>query len=189
MREKKEYRSSLRSKKLIREAFLELLKVKEYEKITVTNIVDKADINRATFYAHYPDVRGLTEEIEKEILLEMYQALEGFDYNTFFDDPEPIIREIVEYLEIHGDEYRILLASSGAGPFLDKLKTMFEQYMQAIDIIPPKIRNSPVCRIRLCYFAGGIVHVLQQWLTGRLQDSKEDVILQLCLMLNQGGIQ
>ena len=31
------------------------------QKITVTDIVTRADINRATFYAHYPDVRGVTE--------------------------------------------------------------------------------------------------------------------------------
>ena len=30
---------------------------KDLSKITVTDIVNRADINRATFYAHYPDVR------------------------------------------------------------------------------------------------------------------------------------
>ena len=57
MGERKVYKSALRSRKWIRQAFMELLREKDFEKITVTDIVNRADINRSTFYAHYPDVR------------------------------------------------------------------------------------------------------------------------------------
>lgn len=49
MAPKKEYRSAVRSRRLIREAFLQLLQEKELRKITVTDIVNRADINRTTF--------------------------------------------------------------------------------------------------------------------------------------------
>ena len=48
-----EYRSAIRSRRMIREAYTVLLKEKDLSKITVTDIVNRADINRATFYAHY----------------------------------------------------------------------------------------------------------------------------------------
>ena len=48
MAEKKEYRSAIRSRRLIRAALLELLQEKKFEKITVTDIVKRADINRST---------------------------------------------------------------------------------------------------------------------------------------------
>ena len=63
MDSKKEYRNSVRSKNLIRSAFLDLLGEKNLEKITATDIIKRADINRSTFYAHYPDARGLLDEI------------------------------------------------------------------------------------------------------------------------------
>lgn len=59
--QKKEYRSAIRSRRLIRESLISLLKEKDISKITVKDIVDCADLNRATFYAHYPDVRGVME--------------------------------------------------------------------------------------------------------------------------------
>ena len=46
-----EYRSAIRSRRMIREAYTVLLKEKDLSKITVTDIVNQADINRATFYA------------------------------------------------------------------------------------------------------------------------------------------
>ncbi|MBQ2905798.1 MAG: TetR family transcriptional regulator, partial [Peptococcaceae bacterium] len=62
------YRNAVRSKTMIRQAFLELLKEKPYEKITVTDIAQRADLNSSTFYDHYPDVQGLIEEIEEEMI-------------------------------------------------------------------------------------------------------------------------
>ena len=46
---KKNYRNAVRSKKMIRQAFLELLQEKPCEKITVTDIAQRADLNRSTF--------------------------------------------------------------------------------------------------------------------------------------------
>ena len=48
-------RRTLKTKKAIFQAFSELLKEKELRKITVQEIVDKADISRVTFYKYYLD--------------------------------------------------------------------------------------------------------------------------------------
>lgn len=63
MTERKEYRSSRRSRRMIRVAFESLIREREFSKITVTDIVERADLNRSTFYAHYPDIYGIVEEI------------------------------------------------------------------------------------------------------------------------------
>ena len=59
-RKKAEYRSAIRSKRMIKQAFLSLIKEKDISKITVTELVERADLNRATFYAHYPDIYGVS---------------------------------------------------------------------------------------------------------------------------------
>jgi len=86
-----EYRSAIRSRRMIREAYTVLLKEKDLSKITVTDIVNRADINRATFYAHYPDVRGVTEEIENEIIAKMLEVLKEFEFTNFFRNPTPLL--------------------------------------------------------------------------------------------------
>ena len=63
MEQKKEYRSAARSRRLIRRAFLELLDERPFEKITVLELAERADVNRSTFYAHYPDIFGVVEEL------------------------------------------------------------------------------------------------------------------------------
>ena len=46
---KAEYKSAIRSRRMIQHALVELLQEKELDKITVTDIVTRADINRGTF--------------------------------------------------------------------------------------------------------------------------------------------
>jgi len=53
----------LRTQKLIRETFRELLQNKEFEAITIKDITQMSSINRSTFYAHYEDKYALLEEI------------------------------------------------------------------------------------------------------------------------------
>ena len=56
---KAEYRSAIRSRKLINEALVDLLLEKQLDKITVTDVVKRAEINRGTFYAHYKDIKDV----------------------------------------------------------------------------------------------------------------------------------
>lgn len=62
----KEDRRTAYSKKIIRESLYELMKEKPINKITVTEICEKADVNRSTFYSYYTDIYDLHQKIIKE---------------------------------------------------------------------------------------------------------------------------
>ncbi|MEW6085519.1 MAG: TetR/AcrR family transcriptional regulator [Chloroflexota bacterium] len=66
-----------RTRSLILQAFMELLPEKGFQSVSVQDITEKAGINRATFYAHFPDKyalldhsiqQGFRAEIEKRML-------------------------------------------------------------------------------------------------------------------------
>lgn len=56
------------TKQKIRDAFWAAYAKKPIEKVTVREITDLVGINRVTFYAHYPDIYAIREEMENEIL-------------------------------------------------------------------------------------------------------------------------
>jgi len=51
----------LRSRRMLMEALVRLLKTKEFAEISVQEIADDATLNRATFYLHYPDKNALLQ--------------------------------------------------------------------------------------------------------------------------------
>ncbi len=185
MVEKAEYRSAKRSRKMIREAYLSLLKEKPESKITVTDIVNLADINRTTFYAHYPDVRGVVEEIENDVIDKMMSILKDFHYFSFFKNPAPLLLQISRFLEMDLDLYRQLICTGSSDEFLEKLKKLFADFMLADPDIPQYIRDKKNFAIRISYFTGGIVNTYKQWLMGKLNCSLNDISMEVASLISE----
>ena len=61
--------SSVKTRRLIKNTFIKMLsEKKEISKISVSELVARADISRATFYAHFDDIYGVVEEFETELI-------------------------------------------------------------------------------------------------------------------------
>lgn len=183
MGEKKEYRSAIRSRKLIRQAFMELLKEKSFEKITVTDIVNRADINRSTFYAHYPDVMGVIDEISDEILEYTQNFMENVEFSDFFENPLPHLKNIIKIAEENMELYRMLCSSALGAEQLDKLKhVLVERTIETVHA-PEGYKDSFEFEFSVRFFMGGIVDVYTQWLLGKIDCSLEEMTEQLARMI------
>lgn len=179
MAEKKEYRSAVRSRRLINHAFLELLQEKPFEKITVTDIVNRADINRSTFYAHYPDVRGLVEALMDQAVNQSVALVADLSFQDIFSDPKPFLSGLSNIGMDNLELYRLLGGTDFALKQVEKLKIiLMEKAISAVDI-PENIRQSNMFRIQISFFIGGILNTYQQWLQGTLGCSTEEIMDQI----------
>ncbi len=181
---KAEYRNKIRSKNMIRKAFFELLEEKEYNKITVTDIVKKADLNRSTFYAHYVDIRAITEELENEVINKMMELLKKFEFKNFFNNPTPLLLEISRFLESNEAEYRILLKINDTEIFLKKLRDIFSNYMRLDTDIPNYLSDTKMVNLRISYFSGGIINMYQDYFNGKLNCTLNDISLEVAKLLS-----
>ena len=181
---KSEYRNKIRSKNMIKEAFFELLKEKDYSKITVTDIVNKADLNRSTFYAHYLDVRAITEEFENEVINKMMELLKKFEFKNFFNNPTHLLLEISRFLESHEVEYKILLKINDAQTFLKKLREIFANYMRKDSDISNYLNDLKMVNLRISYFSGGIINMYQDYFNGKLDCTLNDIALEVAKLIS-----
>ena len=187
MERHKEYRSAVRSRRMIRSAFLEMLREKPYEKITVTDIVNRADINRSTFYAHYPDVRGLVEEIVGEIINHSVEMAREMDIQDFIADPLPYLQDLNSYGLENAELYKLLSLSDFALRQMDQVKlTLSERLSSAVEI-PEHIRNSVDFQIQMNFFLGGIFNIYALWLQGLLACSMDDIARQMALFIQRNA--
>ena len=51
--------------------FVQSLKQKEIEHITITSLCETIDINRTTFYLHYNDIYALLEDVENDFFFQL----------------------------------------------------------------------------------------------------------------------
>ena len=100
---KKEYRCTLRTKKMIRAAFVELLgEKKNMETITVGELAERADIAKSTFYNHYDDVYAVAEEFENELIAKLSAVLDEIELERS-SEYESYFRKVIEFLKMNED--------------------------------------------------------------------------------------
>lgn len=182
---KKEYRSAIRSRKLIRQAFLELLKEKSFEKITVTDIVKRADINRSTFYAHYPDVMGLLEEIQEEVISFFEESLRKVNFSDMLQNPIPYLQLIIKMTGENEELYRLLSNSNVAIQQMENMKKILIERIVSTLELPEQYRNSFEFEFAVRFFIGGFIDVYTQWLKGEMDCTMEDIIQSVSRLLVQ----
>ena len=187
MAQKKEYRSAIRSRRMIRQAFLDLLRQKVFEKITVTDIVKRADINRSTFYAHYPDVLGLVEEMMAEVIDNSLQLVANLDIQDIFHDPIPFLQGLITLGEENLEIYKLLDKSDFALRQIEKMKFLLIQKSMTAVGIPESIRQNTAFRIQVNFFIGGILSTYQQWMQGNLNCSTDEIVQQMANLIIQTG--
>ena len=62
-----ERRDVIKNKKAILQGYIDMTSEKMIDKITVSDVIKKANVSRATFYAHYKDINALKDQFEAEI--------------------------------------------------------------------------------------------------------------------------
>lgn len=124
-----------RTKKCIQDAFLELRRKKDVEKITVTELADCAMINKATFYNHYTSVFDLSDKMESEAIDSVVGLIEPHEWGTGAGTK----RIAVEMKKI-SDYLTVLFSGSRYGVFAAKLD---EKIKEKIYEIYPEHKNDP----------------------------------------------
>lgn len=70
----KEDRRMRRTKRMLKRAFIEILYEKDYKNISVTDIVERADYNRSTFYFHFKHKEELVDELNESMVTGLITA-------------------------------------------------------------------------------------------------------------------
>lgn len=102
--------SSKKTKQLIKESFINLLYEEgDIQKVKVTELVKRANIDRTTFYSHYDNIYALAQDFEDEFLdlidIEIDNINSYDDLFMFFDRLKDIIK-------VEEKRYKVVAASN-----------------------------------------------------------------------------
>ena len=95
MNSEKDDRRVKYTKMVLKESFINLLDKKDISQITIKEICELADINRATFYAHYTDQYDLMRNIENELFENVTSYLAGYTQNDADIVPVDMVERIL----------------------------------------------------------------------------------------------
>ncbi len=172
---KAEYRSSIRSKNLIKKAVAKLIHEKEISKITVSDIIREADISRGTFYAHYADVSSVIEQIECEELKNLIDFVDEFGFDNITDNIGLFLGRMCEYLNRDIEYYRMLSQTKILNNFLWRLVEIYYERLLDATLETECTENRAEADIYLLYVTSGAKTVILSWLNGDIKGTPHEI--------------
>ncbi|MCM8709915.1 TetR/AcrR family transcriptional regulator [Clostridium sp. SYSU_GA19001] len=124
-------------------SYLSLMQEKHFEKITVKEVVDKANITRGTFYLYFNDIYEMQQYIEDELLahfnsfcLDVQEPSCALQCNLtdwgFSLNPPAALMRWFEYCKQHGEAIKALLGSYGDPYFVIKLRNQMRVFVNQL---------------------------------------------------------
>ena len=125
MHKNTEDRRAKRSRRMLKESLLALMQEKKFQEISARDVTERADLNRGTFYLHYPDTQALLESIIVDIISEGTEvAKPHLAEMESSQSIEPVVLPLLDYILEKKNTIELLMACN-AGCFLDKLHELF----------------------------------------------------------------
>ena len=145
------------TKQRIKTAFFDIMETKSIHKISVAEIVRKADISRATFYLHYLDIYDLTRQVETVIIEQVLEEIAKFDENTYVIGEYPIAKRVFEVFDSHSKEIQLLLGPNGDTAFRDRFQAAISEYFK--NLLALLITDSDNLENVLIFLTSGILNM------------------------------
>ena len=171
---KKKYRNVIKTKKAIKEAFADLAnEKKDIYKITVTELIERADIAKSTFYLHYDDIFGVIEEFENELLSELNSIIANTNSNIV--SFENSFNLVLKFIKEHEEIYTKMINSSLPVYFIDKLKNVLVELVFNKISLPTLSKDPNIRNAQIRFFANGSIDLVIDYFKGNLNISLEEL--------------
>ncbi|MGI5076379.1 TetR/AcrR family transcriptional regulator [Treponema maltophilum] len=184
---KAEYRSAARSRRLIRDAYVNLMQEKPIDKISISDIVREADLNRGTFYAHYSNPMDVLMEIANEILGDVEGFFADFSFTDFLQNPMPLLLRVEKMLADNLDFYRRINLNTASIGFTDRIKKILVEYISSNKSVPENLRGNPHFKVALELFAGGLISVYLGFVLGTIRASAREITETISILISQSA--
>lgn len=155
-----ESRRSRMTRRLMKDALMELMEDRPLASVSITELCNRADVNRSTFYSYYSDLLQLLKEIEDDIIAQLPQAKP-------IDDCADLDRQLIEdftqffgYVRKHARDFFILL-QSGDIHFRERL---IDTIMSRFRRKPAKAMDPLMSRWSYIYCLNGTFGMMRDWI-------------------------
>ena len=174
----------IKTRKLIYQTLLDLMKEKTFEEIKVSDICSKAMINRSTFYAHYEDkyellidfLSNLKEEFARELNESCKENLSIREYYI------RLISLFLDHIDSKRDVYNSIMVNNRSSIMMDILLSVVN------DDILKRFKENDInlkvpTEVISKFYLGGVINIGMEWLSNSYKYTKEEILDYLELLI------
>lgn len=164
-----------RTRQLLRDALVSLILEKGYQKITIQDIIDRANVGRSTFYSHYRDKDDLLLGGFDELAHDLHRHMRSPD--TTRDDHGHLLHSLEFFIHAcNNRELYIAMSESGGGDLiLDIARQHMQNHIEVHLNQFPSIGDEIPLPVITNFLAGSLLSMISWWLEQNLPYSPEEM--------------
>jgi AcrR family transcriptional regulator len=169
----REDRRSRRTRRMLGDALMRLMLEKRYDTITVQEIIDRANVGRSTFYAHYVDKDDLRQSAIAELVASLGAHM---DHSAGGRRIIPSL-ELLRHVRDNPLVYRALVRGLALEAALQPMQTQLGQYVEArlARRLPPGATPTVPLPVIAQYVVGALLTLFQWWIAREMSESPEQL--------------
>ena len=171
----------IRTKQLLRTAFMEQLRTIGFEKITVQGLITKAGVSRGSFYLYYEDKYDLLNKIEDEILGGIRNILTTTDLSEISNlknngSPLPYAVKILEHVKSYDWFYIPIMGPKGDPFFIGKVGDFMRTAMSTF-LVKTSVLDHLVIPKEYFFslFTSASTSIIGEWVRTGMKESVQDI--------------
>ena len=166
-------RRSRRTSNALTAALIARLKETPLKNITVTELAERADVNRATFYVHFQDVYDMFDQVKLEFCDICRDLVDAHSHELARNENRPFLEDIFRYFAANEDAFATIFGENADGAFFGEvIDVVRDRYLAAVsplDKVKRDARADPalgeaLCNYQFDFLVSGIVSMLRRWL-------------------------
>jgi AcrR family transcriptional regulator len=170
-----------RTRALLRDALVALIQEKGYEQISVQNITDRANVNRATFYLHYKDKDELLLKSMKDVYDDLLARMGPFTLDDMGQGSRRMETITFEHVREYAGFYQVMLSDRGVAAFTAQILDYIAAVILKTCPVPQPGTVPPVPpEATAYYYAGAFVGLIIWWVKRGLPESVDTMVELLC---------
>lgn len=172
-------RRQQKTRNAIFDAFSELLSQKSFNKITVQEIIDAANVGRTTFYAHFETkddlLREMCTEIFDHVFSDTQQEENTHDFSLAAEKPEALITHILYHLRDNRKNILGILSCESGELFLRFFRQYLNKALSSHMIGSGSSKSDIPQDFLMNHISGSFVNMVQWWIKNGLKQSPEEL--------------
>lgn len=161
-------------------AFSSLLSEKSFSKITVQEIIDRANVGRTTFYAHFETKEDLLKELCEELFGHIIgSAMDRTHTHGLYSDgnaPESVFWHLLQHLQENDKNIIGLLSCESSEIFLRYFKSSLNSLIQTQFVNQNRTTNLHIPPDFLInHISGSFVEMVLWWIKGRMKQTPAEL--------------
>lgn len=168
-------RRSRRSRKLMKQGLLELMREKPFSTITAREVTDRMDLNRGTFYLHYPDTGTLLHSIETDLLTDAQRMIDEGRTDGTSATLQALFRTVLDYIAANREVFHTLLANDSSR-FIERMQELIlKNGAPVVRSRFPEARDDSL-RYLLSFVTYGLMGLILEWFCSDMAADRETLV-------------